>query len=187
MPEVCGPGGIPGDPDVLREAAGMLETSSSLNADIAADIRTAAMTVLGGWSAPSAAGFEALATQASAAAEALLELGSRAAKPLLEYADLLEAAQKAFNRARARADSAGRDLDSAESSKDERRAESDLEDARADMSAAIGIVSRSTTAGRASGRTSASTGTATNARPKPTDPCTTAPTNTATNARSNSI
>lgn len=114
----------------------MLESNSSLNADIAADIRTAAMTVLGGWSAPSAAGFEALATQASAAAEALLELGSRAAKPLLEYADLLEAAQKAFNRARARADSAGRDLDSAESSKDERRAESDLEDARADMSEA---------------------------------------------------
>jgi len=114
----------------------MLESNSSLNADVASDIRTAAMTVLSGWSAPSAAGFEAFATQASAAAEALLALGPRAAKPLLEYADLLEAAQKAFNRARARADSAERDLDSAESSKDERRAESDLEDARADMSEA---------------------------------------------------
>lgn len=43
------------------------------------------------------------------------------------------------------------------------------------MSAAIGIVSRSTTAGRAFGRTSASTDTTTSARPNPTDPCTMAP------------
>ena len=52
-------GGIPGDPDALRAAADMLGTNSRLNSDIASDIRSAAATILAGWSAPSAAGFEA--------------------------------------------------------------------------------------------------------------------------------
>lgn len=54
------------------------------------------------------------------------------------------------------------------------------------MVVAIGIMSRSTVAGRTSGRTSVRTGTATKAKPKPTEPCTTAPNPTATNKRRNS-
>ena len=53
------------------------------------------------------------------------------------------------------------------------------------MYIAIGMVSRSVVAGRASGEASVNVGTATRAKPKPIDPCTTAPNPIATtNAKS---
>jgi len=136
MPEVCGPGGIPGDPEAIREAARGLESNADLGEEILDSIRSAHARVMAGWSAPSAGGFEAFVTQAQLCAASLVQAGHAAARVLHTYAEELEAAQRAFAHAEAKVDSARDDIRSAETDKAERQAEDDLDDARADMSAA---------------------------------------------------
>jgi len=137
MLEACGPGGIPGDPRALRDAADALEGSAALAEGALEDIRSAVATILAGWSAPSAEGFEALSAQQLSCAAGLIRARRGAARILRTYAEELEAAQRAFAGAREDAEAAGREFDAAESdSREEHRAESDLDDARGGMRAA---------------------------------------------------
>jgi len=132
-----GGGAILGDPDAIREAAGMLETNSSLNESVPEDIRSASSTVLAGWSAPSAQGFATLSYGAYSAATALLDVGAAAAGPLRTYAEALEAAQRDMKAAKADAESAREDAAKAESgSRAEREADADLETAERAMASA---------------------------------------------------
>lgn len=129
----CGPGGIPGEPEAIRSAAEMLADNSKFAEAILDDINSAQRTALGGWSAPSADGFRAITSDARAAAVGLIDVGPAVARILREYAHRLEAATAAFARAARAAEEAEGDLRSAESERAERRAESELDDARADM------------------------------------------------------
>jgi len=139
MLEACGPGGIPGDPRALRDAADALEANAVLAESALDDVRSAVATILAGWSAPSAEGFEALAAEQLLCAAGLIRARRGAAKALRAYADELEAAQRAFASAREDAEDAGRELDRAEGdSREQRRAETDLDDARGGMRAAAG-------------------------------------------------
>lgn len=89
--------------------------------------------MLAGWDAPSAAGFEAFATRAESCAASLVAVGPAAAAILRTYAEELAAAKRAFRQATRDAESAERDLDSADSAKAESRARDDLDDARGAM------------------------------------------------------
>jgi len=132
-----GTGGISGDPGAIREAAGMLETNASLGEDVSGEIRSAASTVLAGWSAPSSQSFAVLTYQISSAASELVEVGGTAAGPLRAYADALEAAQRDFAQAKDDAESARGEAASAESgSKAEREADADLDRSEGAMSSA---------------------------------------------------
>jgi len=110
-------GAIAGDPAALRRAADDLEANADLNESIVEDIDRARASVLAGWSAPSAQGFDAFISQARSCAVALVEAGRAAAPPLREYADALEAAQQAYARADADARDAERDADRAENAR----------------------------------------------------------------------
>lgn len=123
MPDVCGPGGIPGNPEVIRDAARGLESNADLGEEILDSIRSARATVLSGWSALSAEGFEAFVTAAQLCAASLVKAGHAAARVLHTYAEELEAAQHAFAHAEAKVDSARDDIRSAETDKAESRAE----------------------------------------------------------------
>jgi len=128
---------IPGDPDALRDAASLLETNAAQGESIATDVAGARALVLGGWSAPSAAGFEAFTTQAEACAQALVDVGRDAATPLRAYADVLERAQRAYARAQADAESADRRADAAEDgSRGQREARDDVDEAHRAMETA---------------------------------------------------
>jgi len=131
--EVCGPGGIPGEPEAIRDAARGFESSAKIAEDAPGAIRSARANVLAGWDAPSAAGFEAFATRAESCAASLVAVGPAAAAILRTYAEELAAAKRAFRQATRDAESAERDLDSADSAKAESQARDDLDDARGAM------------------------------------------------------
>ena len=129
-----GSSGISGDPGVLREAAGMLETNSTLGEDVPESIESGRSLALSGWSAPSAQGFTAFSSQARSAAAALVDVGAAAAAPLRTYADALEAAQCDFAQAKQDFESASERFGEAErGSRAEREAEGDLEQAETAM------------------------------------------------------
>ena len=130
-------GAIPGDPAALRRAADDLEANADLNESIVEDIDRARASVLAGWSAPSAQGFDAFISQARSCAVALVEAGRAAAPPLREYADALEVAQQAYARADADARDAERDADRAENARAQREARADSEDAHRGMGSAV--------------------------------------------------
>ena len=133
----CGPGAIPGDPEGLREAAHSLDESAALAESSLEDIRRASTTVLAGWAAPSAQGYEGLTQEQLACIRGMIAARRGAAKVLRECADELEAAQRAFAGAVEDERSAERSLDSAErGSREEHRAEADIDDARAEKAAA---------------------------------------------------
>ena len=130
-------GAIAGDPAALRRAADDLEANADLNESIVEDIDRARASVLAGWSAPSAQGFDAFISQARSCAVALVEAGRAAAPPLREYADALEVAQQAYARADADARDAERDADRAENARAQREARADSEDAHRAMGSAV--------------------------------------------------
>lgn len=137
MSEVCGPGGIPGSPADLRQAAELLEGSRILAEDMPVQVRSGRERALAGWSGSAADAFDGWSAGALACAERLVEVGPAAAGPLRVYAEELEDAQNAFKRALANERSAERDLADAESARDERSAERDVYAARDTKAAAF--------------------------------------------------
>jgi len=122
--------GIPGDPEVLRDAAEVLEEHSRrAREEVAGNVRLTERTVLADWSGLAAEGFEGYSTAALACADALVEIGPEAARALRVYADELEAAQRRYAAHAADARDAERDAERADESRAEHRAREDAQDA----------------------------------------------------------
>lgn len=123
--------GIPGDPEVLRDAAEVLEEHSRrAREEVAGNVRLTERTVLADWSGLAAESYEGYSTAALACAESLVEIGLGAARALRIYADELEAAQRRYAAHAADARDAERDAERAERADDPRGEHSAREDVR---------------------------------------------------------